>query len=254
MSVAFGEQTANVNARCLFPVETTPQNTKNRDYSLRASGEKSPGLIPTVQPSDRGHKSATTRPNSHIQELPLCGCIDVILRALEQAQNHSKVNDLSIAEQSLYTVKCTLAQCGSTIQCRNCWYDSRAITFSILLLEKLMGILEDISRSWEDNLYSASSTQEDSSIRDESQTHSQDIFLLDGYRIDTMQERCDIFGFLIVLQIKQLAAFTKVLSDKVRAPHGNKHQATLRPVMMRIEELHRALSETIGILHNKCDY
>lgn len=251
MSVAFSEQTANVNARCLFPVETTPQNAKSRECSLPASREKSPGLIPTVQPSDRGHKSATTRPNSHNQELALCGCIDLILRALEQAQNHAKVNDLSIAEQSLYFVKGTFAQCGSTIQCRNCWYDSRTITFSILLLEKLMGILEDISRSWEDNLHSASSTRKDSSIRDESQTHYQDEFSLDGYRIDTMQERCDIFGFLIVLQIKQLAAFTKILSDKVRAPHRKKHQATLRPVMVRIQELHRALSETIGILHIK---
>ena len=251
MSVALGEQTADVNAQCLFPVEITPQNAKSSDYSLPASGEKSPGLIPAAEALDRRHKTATTRPNLHIQELTLCRCMDLILRALEQAQNHSKVDDLSIAEQSLYFVKGTFAQCGSTIQCRKCWYDSRAITFSILLLEKLMGILEDISRSWEDNLHSASSTQKHSSISDESQSHNQDVFLLDGYRIDTMQERCDIFGFLIVLQIKQLAAFTNILSDKVRAPHGNRHQATLRPVIVRIQELHKALSEMIGILHIK---
>lgn len=185
----------------------------------------------------------------NVQEPTPCGCIDLILGALEQAQNQPKVNDLSTAEQSLYFVKNTYAQCGSKIQCKNCWYDSRATTFSILLLEKLMGILEDISRSWEDTLLSASSTWKDSSKRNEFQTHSQDVFLLDGYRIDTMQERCDIFGFLIILQIKQLAALTKILSDKSRAPQGNKHQAKLRPVIGRIRELHKALSETIGILH-----
>jgi len=230
-------------------VETTPQTAKGRDHFLSASREKSPGLIPTEQSSDRGPKSATTKQNLNVQEPTPCGCIDLILRALEQAQNQPKVHDLSTAEQSLYFVKNTYAQCGSKIQCRNCWYESRATTFSILLLEKWMGILEDISRSWEDTLLSASSTWKDSSRRKEAQTHNQDVFLLDGYRIDTMQERCDIFGFLVILQIKQLAALTKILSDKSRASQGDKHQARLRPVIVRIQELHRALSETVGILH-----
>lgn len=230
-------------------METTPQTAKDRDHLLSASRERYPGLIPTEQPSDRGCKSATTKPNLNVQEPTPCGCIDLILRALEQAQNQPKVHDLSTAEQSLYFVKNAYAQCGSKSQCRNCWYDSRATTFSILLLEKWMGILEDISRSWEDNLLSASSTWDDSSRRNEAQTRNQDVFMLDGYRIDTMQERCDIFGFLIILQIKQLAALTKILSDKSRASQGNKHQAKLRPVIVRIRELHRALSETVGILH-----
>ena len=230
-------------------MEITPQTAKGRDHVLSASRERSPGLIPAMQPCDRGRKSATTKPNLNVQESTECGCIDLILGALEQAQNQHKVHDLSTAEQSLYFVKNTYAQCGSKFQCRNCWYDSRATTFSILLLEKWMGILEDISRIWEDTLLSVSSTWKDSSRRIESQTHNQDVFLLDGYRIDTMQERCDIFGFLIILQIKRLAALAKILSDKSQGSQGNKHQAKLRPVVVRVQELHRALSETVGILH-----
>lgn len=249
MSVGSGKQTADVNARSHFPRETAPQYTQTKDYSPSASMKESTVPISTVQTCDRGYESASSRAVSHNRENAPCECMEMILRVLENAQNHSKVNDLSIAEQSLYFTKGALAQCGSKIQCKSCWYDSRAITFSILLLEKLMGILEGISRSWEDNLPSPSSTRKRSLLRDEPQTHDQHEFLLGGYRIDTMQEKCDIFGFLIMVQVKQLAAFTKVLSDRVRASHGNKHQATLRPVIVRIQELHRALSDTIEVLH-----
>lgn len=99
-------------------------------------------------------------------------------------------------------------------------------------------MLEDIGANWEATTQMSDAIPEELNSR---HGHGRDPILLGEYRIDTFKERWELFGFLILLQVKQLGAFSQTLGSRAEQEKWDSHRVALRPVNLRIRELHEVL-------------
>lgn len=102
------------------------------------------------------------------------------------------------------------------------------MTFSILLVEKMIGVLEDIANYWD-----AKSDEADGN----------DPVFFGEYQIDSTDERCEVLGLLILLQVKRLRRLVDALASRTEKRDCSSQQARLRPVITRVRELQNALQE-----------
>ncbi|KAK1657957.1 hypothetical protein BDP55DRAFT_414035 [Colletotrichum godetiae] len=174
---------------------TVPFNPRHHSNSFLSN-------VPTSFPINHGHGSPVNEPGLRmsVAAAATCRCVGVTLNLLEKMQTQSKVTTFCMAETSLHLLKKSISQCRSISHCSSCRNRSRVMTFSILLAEKIMAILEDIASVWE-CASQASNLGDDARIEAYGHAHHWIPVLLGQYQIDTVQERCEIFGFLILLQV-----------------------------------------------------
>lgn len=122
------------------------------------------------------------------------------------------------------------------------------MAFSVLLVEKMAGMLEDMASMWEE-ITMASSGAEAAADGEATQV----VVDADGracgwapvhlgqYRIDTAEEWQEVFGFLVLLQVRRLSSFL----DRLRSSAGREglesHRSALGSVALRVQELQEAL-------------
>lgn len=172
-----------------------------------------------------------------------CRCIGITLSHLEKVQGQSKVTSICTAEKSLHSLKRSISQCETLLQCQSCRSPFRVMTFLILLVEKMMGILEDISSIWESNSLASASDRNSAQTDMMGRAHHWLPIQLGQYQIDTVQERCEVFGFLILLQVRNFRAFLDSLKSLAERESWESHQNALKPVSLRVRDLQEALLE-----------
>ncbi|KAF6844630.1 hypothetical protein CMUS01_00920 [Colletotrichum musicola] len=172
-----------------------------------------------------------------------CRCIGVTLTHLERIQGQSKVTSICIAEKSLHSLKRSIFQCETLLQCQSCRSPSRVMTFLILLVEKMVAILEDISSTWESSSLASASDRNSAQTDMMGRAHHWLPIHLGQYQIDTVQERCEVFGYLILLQVRHFGAFLDSLRSQAERQSWESHQNALRPVSLRVRDLQEALVE-----------
>ena len=173
------------------------------------------------------------------QDVSRCRCMGITLGILERIQSHAQITTLTLAEHSLYLLKKSIRQCQVLTGCRSCKPTSKLMTFSILLVEKMVGILEAIAAKWELEMESCSSDKDARTCYGDS--CSTDTILIGEYPIDTMRERRDLFGFLILLQARSLCALQEELMSTAKKEEWDVHRNTLRPVALKLRDLQETL-------------
>ena len=163
----------------------------------------------------------------------------ITLGILERIQSHAQITTLTLAEQSLYLLKKSIRQCQVLTRCRSCKPTSKLMTFSILLLEKMVGILEAIAAKWELEMESCSSDKDARTCHGDG--CSTDTILIGEYPIDTIRERRDLFGFLILLQARSLCVLQEDLMSTAKKEEWDVHRNTLRPVALKLRDLQETL-------------
>lgn len=171
-----------------------------------------------------------------------CRCVNLTLTLLEKVQSYSKVTSFCTAEKSLHSLKGLISQCQGILNCPECRNPSRVMTFSILLTEKVVGILEDVASVWESTTLACGSDENAAQIEMYGHAHRWVPISLGQYHIDTVQERCEIFGFLILAQVKNLGSLLHRLRLHAEERRLESQQSFLQPIALRVQELQEALS------------
>lgn len=114
------------------------------------------------------------------------------------------------------------------------------MTFSVLLVEKMAGMLEDMASMWETTLIPSS---EGKAAQGDADCHKSGWvpIHLGQYRIDTAQEWHEVFGLLVLLQTRRLGSFLDRLRRNATREGWESHQSALGSVVLRVEELQEAL-------------
>jgi hypothetical protein len=154
--------------------------------------------------------------------------MSVTLNILERIHSLATITSFRGAEKSLMFLKKSISNCHGFVHCQSCRSSSRLITFSILLVEKKIGALEDIANYWE-----AKSDE----------TDGNDSVFFGEYQINSTHERCEVLGLLILLQVKRLGRLVEALAGRTEKRDWPSQQARLRPVVARVRELQDALEE-----------
>jgi hypothetical protein len=173
-----------------------------------------------------------------------CPCMAVTLSILEKVQSHNQVTSLASAEDSLYLLKRSIRQHQILNRCQSCKPTSRLMTFSILLVEKMVGVLKAIASRWE--LEMEASGPEKVASGCQCEACGTDTLLLGAYPIDTRRERRYLFGFLILLQAKSLGALQDHLVSVSKREDWESHRIALRPIALTLRDLQESLYEMIG--------
>ncbi|KAH7141625.1 hypothetical protein EDB81DRAFT_760485 [Dactylonectria macrodidyma] len=173
-------------------------------------------------------RSQANRPLSSSQHASRCRCMSVTLGILERIQNYTAVTSFRRAERALFFLKESISNCHGLVYYQSCRNPPRLMTFSILVAEKMIGVLEGIATFCE--------TKAD-------ETHGNDTILFGEYRINSTQERCEVLGVLILLQVKRLGALSGAFTHQAGKGDWASHQAGLRPIVIRIRELREAVEE-----------
>ncbi|OBR04327.1 hypothetical protein CH63R_11030 [Colletotrichum higginsianum IMI 349063] len=108
--------------------------------------------------------------------------------------------------------------------------------------EKVVGILEDVASVWESTTLACGSDGNAAQIEVYGHAHRWVPISLGQYHIDTVQERCEIFGFLILAQAKNLGSLLDRLRLHAEERRLESQQSSLQPIALRVQELQEALS------------
>lgn len=120
------------------------------------------------------------------------------------------------------------------------------MAFSVLLVEKMAGMLEDMASLWEE-VTMASSGAEAAAEGDGAQIDADGRpcgwapVHLGQYRIDTAEEWQEVFGFLVLLQVRRLGSFLDRLRSNAGREGLESHRSALGSVALRVQELQEAL-------------
>lgn len=201
------------------------------------SGFSTPPIIRQARPSP------AARTGTHFKNASPCRCVGVTLSLLEKIQGHRKSTSLLLAEEALHSLKGSISQCQALASCRSCPSPSRVMAFSVLLVEKMTGMLEDMASMWEETTVAApaeggAAQQLDADGRACSGWAP---IHLGQYRIDTAQEWYEVFGFLVLLQVRRLSSFLDRLRRNAGREGLESHRSALGSVALRIQELQEAL-------------
>lgn len=146
-----------------------------------------------------------------------------------------------MAEKALLALKSSISECQSLSSCRSCRSPSRVMTFSVLLVEKMTGMLEDMASVWEETTMATGSEGKGAQADVNEDGRGWDSICLGQYQIDTAQEWHEVFGFLVLLQVRRLNHFLGGLKRRAGRQGWESHQGDLGSVALRIQELHKAL-------------
>lgn len=114
------------------------------------------------------------------------------------------------------------------------------MAFSVLLVEKMTGMLEDMASMWEETAM-ASAAEGNAVDAADGRACGWAPIHLGQYRIDTAQEWYEIFGFLVLLQVRRLSGFLDRLRRNAGREGLESHRSALGSVALRIQELQEAL-------------
>lgn len=198
----------------------------------RLSGFSTPPTMRHARPSP------APRTSSHVKNASPCRCVGVTLSLLEKIQGHRRSTSLSAAEKALHSLKGSISQCQALASCRSCPSPSRVMAFSVLLVEKMAGMLEDIASMWEETTGAEGSA---SQVDADERACGWATIHLGQYRIDTAQEWHEVFGFLVLLQVRRLSSFLDRLRRNAGREGLESHRSALGSVALRIQELQEAL-------------
>lgn len=189
--------------------------------------------------------SPATRAGSSFKNAPPCRCVGVTLSLLEKIQGHRRSTSLQAAEKALHSLKGSISQCQALASCRSCPSPSRVMAFSVLLVEKMAGMLEDMASMWEEAATDpgAEGGAEGGVARFDADGRACGWapIHLGQYRIDTAQEWYEIFGFLVLLQVRRLSSFLGGLRRNAAREGLESHRSALGSVALRTQELQEAL-------------
>ncbi|KAG6357384.1 hypothetical protein INS49_013261 [Diaporthe citri] len=225
---------------------STPSSSPRPVITGGNSGLSTPPIIRQARPSP------AARTGTHFKNASPCRCVGVTLSLLERIQGHRKSTSLLLAEEALHSLKGSISQCQALASCRSCPSPSRVMAFSVLLVEKMTGMLEDMASMWEETTTaapaeggSAAQQQLDADGR-ACGSGSWAPIHLGQYRIDTAQEWYEVFGFLVLLQVRRLSSFLDRLRRNAGREGLESHRSALGSVALRIQELQEALWDDIG--------
>ncbi|KAL2011464.1 hypothetical protein VTN00DRAFT_4182 [Thermoascus crustaceus] len=183
-----------------------------------------------------------------------CKCTGTALRILEAVAMPVKVGDWSTTEQELYSLKGNIWQCHVLSQCTSCRQDSGFTILMLILCEKITGIFEEVAAGWERQLRaSASAYHTEPGWTDISKVAAQEVvhhwegsqqearILLGKYQIDTAEERCEVFGSLILLQLNKLVGFFSEVKKTIVSSKWESHFELLKTLSHRIKDLRATL-------------
>ncbi|KAJ5961377.1 uncharacterized protein N7479_008527 [Penicillium vulpinum] len=189
-----------------------------------------------------------------------CQCTRSALKILEMLSSPFKPTErLYSVEQALYTLKRSIRQCQSLVQCSASERDSGIELLVIVLCEKMTAIFEGISAGWERQLQAVACTQKKpcaaSAIggvdppQNDFRYSQYSRIPIGGYQIDTIEERHLVFGLLVQLQLKRLGEIMTTLRKNAMANNLESHLAILMPTNQKVENLKAALDK-ITISHS----
>lgn len=120
------------------------------------------------------------------------------------------------------------------------------MAFSVLLVEKMTGMLEDMASMWEETTMAApaeggAAAQQQLDTDGRACGSGWAPIHLGQYRIDTAQEWYEVFGFLVLLQVRRLSSFLDRLMRNAGREGLESHRSALGSVALRIQELQEAL-------------
>lgn len=201
------------------------------------SGFSTPPIVRQARPSP------AARTGSYFKNASPCRCVGVTLSLLEKIQGHRKSTSLLLAEEALHSLKGSISQCQALASCRSCPSPSRVMAFSVLLVEKMTGMLEDMASMWEETTMAAAAEGGAASqqIDADGRACGWAPIHLGQYRIDTAQEWYEVFGFLVLLQVRRLSSFLDRLRRNAGREGLESHRSALGSVALRIQELQEAL-------------
>ncbi|KAF2219247.1 hypothetical protein BDZ85DRAFT_268971 [Elsinoe ampelina] len=207
-------------------------------------------IIPPFSNTETG-SSAAFISDSYIHNFsgnsrePPCRCFSQTLGLLEVLANHDKVSNIRIANRTLYLLKQLISQHLTLSQCQTCASSHRLMTFLILLLEKMTGMLEHVASAWEEGAQSHI-TPCWTDLADLEESDGAPV-LVGEYTVDTHQERSDLFGFLIFSQARRIFALCESLILRADQEHWRSHQDALQALLLRIRDLRETLSGSIDL-------
>lgn len=110
-------------------------------------------------------------------------------------------------------------------------------------------MLEDMASTWDETSKMFPGQQGITSHADtDSHARGWSPIHLGQYRIDSAQEWHEVFGFLVLLQVRRLSRFLDGLERRAGREGWDSHQGNLGSVALRIQELQEALGGmTTGI-------
>lgn len=228
-------------------MEESLPSPKRPTTNMSSSGRSSTPFSSKIDPKleiRQARETSTTRDRTRTHQASPCRCMGVTLGHLEKVQGHTKLNSLCSAERSLNSLKKSISQCHALLQCSSCRNPSRVMTFLILLIEKMIGMLEDIASVWETGFMSSSSDRDSSQLDLHGHAHRWLPIHIGQFQIDSVQERFEVFGFLILLQARHMNVFLEGLVSHAARENWESQQNALRPVGLRI----RDLQETLGAM------
>lgn len=189
----------------------------------------------------QARRSPDTRTGTQSKSVSPCRCVGVTLSLLEKIQGHRKSTSLFAAEKALHSLKGSISQCQALASCHSCPSPSRVMAFSVLLVEKMTGMLEDMASMWEETTMASGAEGSPAQVDADGRACGWAPIHLGQYRIDTAQEWYEVFGFLVLLQVRRLSSFL----DRLRRSAGREglesHRSALGSVALRIQELQEAL-------------
>lgn len=125
------------------------------------------------------------------------------------------------------------------------------MAFSVLLVEKMTGMLEDMASMWEETTMAAPPAEGGAAAQQQQLLDADGMracgsgswapIHLGQYRIDTAQEWYEVFGFLVLLQVRRLSSFLGGLRRNAGREGLESHRSALGSVALRIQELQEAL-------------
>ncbi|KAH8660700.1 hypothetical protein BGZ60DRAFT_413887 [Tricladium varicosporioides] len=232
------------------------------------------GLVgtPTSQPifspatsSGNGHRNkrlstqAVSIPSCHsssgyISSDTSCQCTATALRILETLAVHSKSGDLGTAEHTLYSLKGNIGKCQELAQCSVCGRESGICILLIMLCEKITSAFEEVASSWEHQLEGFRRNAHrglEATRSSHGPLWHMDIdrirVIIGEYQIDTVEERCEVFSALTLLQLNKLSTLMSELRSNALASSWESHLTLLRVTGQRVKALKEALRRMIGV-------
>lgn len=118
------------------------------------------------------------------------------------------------------------------------------MAFSVLLVEKMAGVLEDMASTWEEAAANPGAELEGGAAQQldaDGRACGWAPIHLGQYRIDTAQEWYEVFGFLVLLQVRRLSSFLGGLRRNAAREGLESHRSALGSVALRVQELQEAL-------------
>ncbi|POS78598.1 hypothetical protein DHEL01_v203006 [Diaporthe helianthi] len=238
------------------PARRPLSKTSTQDRTSTAASSPRPA------PAPAGENSVVSTPVSTRQTRPSpvsrtgirskdpspCRCVGITLSLLERIQGHRKSTSLCVAERALHSLKGSISQCQALAGCRSCPSPSRLMAFSVLLVEKMAGMLEDMASMWEEATM-ASGAEAGAEVDGPQIDADGRLFggwapiQLGQYRIDTVQEWHEVFGLLLLLQVRRLSSFLNRLRGSAGRDGLDSHRSALGSVALRVQELQEALGD-----------